>query len=155
VIIASDMVCCDSDAVGVTNTLLSFLSPNGVAIFAVPNPYHRYGIAHLIPTLQQHFHLFIRPISHSSFNGQRHEEPPSLRLTPEMTHLLEARLDPNTLSLIHSFLSQEQDRNDSSQTSLEDSFTFDLPERDYFEWLLLLAVRRPEPPQEDGGANET
>lgn len=51
VIIASDIVCCDSDAVGVAHTLLHFLKREGVgglstnpcpvAIFVVPSEFHR------------------------------------------------------------------------------------------------------------------
>jgi hypothetical protein len=134
------MVCCDSDALGVTNTLLSFLKPDGVAIFAVPNPFHRYGIAKLIPTLQEHFYLFIRPISHSAFNGQRHDDPHSLVLTTELQHHLENRLDPDTLRFIDALLQPQGGLIHNS--SLEDDLTFDLPEKDYFQWLLLIAVRR-------------
>lgn len=124
------MVCCDSDAIGVTNTLLSFLRPNGIAFFAVPNPYHRYGVAKLIPTLQQHFYVFIRPVSHSSFVAQRHSSFDSAILTES----LRSHLDPERLSLIQALL--------QSDLSIDDYLTHELPEIEFFEWLLLIVVRR-------------
>lgn len=59
VIIASDIVCCESDSVGVTHTLINFLKredkvadiegsiPVPVAIFVVPSAFHRYITQHL------------------------------------------------------------------------------------------------------------
>ena len=132
IIIASDMVCCDSDAVGVTKTLLSFLSPHGIAFFAVPHPYHRYGIAHLIPTLKEQFHVFIRSVSHSSFAGQRH---PSY-LSDLLTEDLKSNLDHDRLDLLKSLL-QEEDK-----LLLDDMLTEGLPEIEYFEWFLLIVIKK-------------
>lgn len=125
------MVCCDSDAIGVTNTLLYFLRPKGIAFFAVPNPYHRYGVAKLIPTLQQHFHVFLRPISHSSFAAQHHSSFDSEVLTEE----IKSQLDAHQLYLIETLL-------EPSNQFLNDQLTHDLPEKEYFEWLLVIVIRR-------------
>jgi hypothetical protein len=145
IIIASDMVCCDSDAVGVTKTLLSFLSPHGIAFFAVPHPYHRYGIAHLIPTLKEHFHVFIRSVSHSSFAGQRHPSYTSDLLTED----LKMKLDHQRLNLIESLLRNShgdplegQGERENERIFLDDLLTEGLPEIEYFEWFLLIVIKK-------------
>jgi hypothetical protein len=145
IIIASDMVCCDSDALGVTNTLLSFLSPHGIALFATPHPYHRYGIAHLIPTLKERFHVFIRSVSHSAFSGQRH---PSYR-SDVLTEDLKVKLDHKRLHLIESLLrnSREEEQGERQEEQqerivLDDMLTEGLPEIEYFEWFLLIVIKK-------------
>ena len=141
-IIASDMVCCDSDAIGVTTVLKRYLHPNhGMAIFIVPNPYHRYGIATLISYLQKtQFHIFIRNISHSHFNSQSHSS--ILRdynlNSKEDIHTILSHLSSSDsrYNLISSLCSQD----DIEIQQENDYLTETLKEIDYFEWLLIIVL---------------
>lgn len=144
IIIASDMVCCESDAVGVTTVLKRYLNPkHGIAIFVVPNPYHRYGIATLIPCLQYaNFHLIVRSISNSQFTSQSHSSILSnynLNSKDDISTIL-SQLNPSDprYNLIFSLSNQDDPEIQQENDYLTDS----LKEIDYFEWLLIIALSK-------------
>ena len=51
VIIGSDLVYCESDTAGISKVVRNYLAENGIFIFVIPKPSHRYGTEHLIPVL--------------------------------------------------------------------------------------------------------
>ena len=53
VIIACDSVISESDAEGFVKVLKAFLKPNGVGYMAMPPPSARWGVEHVIPTLER------------------------------------------------------------------------------------------------------
>lgn len=51
IIVASDMICCESDAIGIAKSVKTFLKENGICIFVIPQPQFRYGCEVLVPAL--------------------------------------------------------------------------------------------------------
>lgn len=135
------MVCCESDAIGVTTVLKKYLHPiYGMAIFTVPNPYHRYGIAKLIPCLQNNFQTYVRNISHSSFSAETHSSIlMNYQLHPKediQEILLQLTPSDPRYDLISSIALQD----DINIQQENDYLTNELKEIDYFEWLLIIVL---------------
>ncbi len=60
VIIGSDMCCCETDAIGIAKIVQNYLSNDGIALFIVPLPQHRYGTEVIIPALNAIKGLHVR-----------------------------------------------------------------------------------------------
>ena len=60
VIIGSDMCCCETDAIGIAKIVQNYLSNDGIVLFIVPLPQHRYGTEVIIPALNAIKGLHVR-----------------------------------------------------------------------------------------------
>lgn len=74
VIIASDMICCENDAIGIAKSLKIFLKDDGISIFVIPQPRFRYGTEALIPALTAiGMKVLSRPIFNSKYNNDLYD----------------------------------------------------------------------------------
>jgi len=74
VVIASDMICCENDAVGIAKSVKTFLKPNGICLFVIPQPQFRYGTEALIPALRGiGMKVVARPIYNSKYKNDLYE----------------------------------------------------------------------------------
>lgn len=133
VIIGSDVVCCQSDAVGVAKTISSFLNIGGICVFVVPMPQHRYGTEVIVPALRAigGFVVSHRPIVNSKYLA-RFGSPPgyigkgndsSTFWAPDFSQFLNIEAESGNL------------------TEIDDKITYDNDDSEYFSWLLILARR--------------
>lgn len=68
IIIGSDLVYCQKDAVGIVKVLSKHLSSSGIFVIVVPGPSHRYGTEFLSPMLQEGgFDVYVRCIAHANY----------------------------------------------------------------------------------------
>jgi len=74
VVIASDMICCENDAVGIAKSVKTFLKPDGICLFVIPQPQFRYGTEALIPALKGiGMKVVARPICNSKYKNDLYE----------------------------------------------------------------------------------
>ena len=71
IIVASDMICCESDAIGIAKSVKKFLKENGICLFVIPQPQFRYGCEVLIPALTA---IGLQVVSRTITNSQYKNE---------------------------------------------------------------------------------
>ena len=75
VIIASDMICCENDAVGIAKSVKIFLKPDGICYFVIPQAQFRFGTEALIPALKAiGLTTYARPILNSKYNNELYKK---------------------------------------------------------------------------------
>lgn len=84
VIIASDMICCENDAVGIAKSVKIFLKPDGICYFVIPQSQFRFGTEALIPALTAiGISAVSRPIYNSKYNNDLYKKEKQNELNDE------------------------------------------------------------------------
>lgn len=127
ILLGSDMICCESDAIGVVKCILTYLSPKGLAIFIIPQPQHRWGTEALIPALNgAGLKVYHRPIVNSSFLNM------AANSQGARSHRYERGEIINELS---------KDITDTFHEGDDDDLTAGIVDASYFSWFLVVVQR--------------
>jgi predicted nicotinamide N-methyase len=129
-IIGSDMVCLESEAIGVCKVILTKLAANmnSKCIFVIPQPQHRYGVEAFMPALESiGMDVICIPIFHS--NCTTKYKTNESYLSKSFTQTIFNNLDEESIiNNINDIIKE------ASTVENMDKFTDNLVENEYFMW---------------------